>query len=671
MLALCASTVHSAPVRNGPVEAELVAERTAWRPGMTNEVALRLKPDQGWHTYWRNPGDSGLPTTLQWTLPAGWTAGDMQWPFPQAHRLGDLVNYGYGEETLHPVSLEVPVDAEGKQVAVRAQAKWLACSDICIPGQAELSLSLPVSRTATPDPVWAARFEDTRRRLPQVQSLSGQFAIHDGEWHLAVIARDQALAGARRVEFFPYALDLVNYSTTQRTALGPQRARFSQPLSDYYVRAPDRVEGVLVVHGPAISAYTVHAEPGEVAAVDAFTPPAFWQALAFALLGGLILNLMPCVFPVLSIKAVALLESRTLQRAGQRRHALVYAAGVILSCLALAAVLVALRAGGAAVGWGFQLQSPVFIAALVYLMVALGLSLSGMVPLGTRLMGLGQSLTERNGDAGSFFTGVLAVVVASPCTVPFMGAAMGFALSQPAVVALTVFAALGFGLALPFLLLGFFPGLGRVLPRPGAWMETFKQLMAFPLYLTGVWLLWVLGRQTGINGVALVLLGLVLLGFALWLCRPAARGPVRRVLAVLAVLAALGVLAHPELRQAAIPATPSAVLSGPYSDTRLTDLRAQHRPVFVNVTADWCVTCKVNEAVALENEAVRRAFVGKGIVWLTADWTRSDPAITVLLARFGRNGVPLYLLYPPAGEPVVLPQILTPGIVLDALKLVP
>lgn len=685
-LVLAPTVAQAVPVRTEHVEAELVAERTAWLPGAINWVALRLKPEQGWHTYWRNPGDSGLPTTLQWSLPAKWNAGDIHWPYPSVHRLGELVNYGYGEETLHLVPVEIPRIAAQGRASVQALAKWLVCSDICIPGQAELELSLPLSEIATADPVWSLRFQETRQRLPRPEPLPGRFQLADSELHLQI--ETAGLPPAGHAEFFAYANDLVNHGAPQRSAMEAETARFSQPQSAYLTRLPTTVGGVLVWHSRPARAYAVAAQPGEVTAVPIPAPavaeapapvlvpptvetPGLALVLGFALLGGLILNLMPCVFPVLSIKAVSVLESRRGDAAAERLHALAYSAGVVSSSVLAAVALIALRRTGESLGWGFQLQSPVFVALLAYLLFALGLSLSGLAQFGTRLMGVGQSLTEQSGYLGSFFTGVLAVVVASPCTAPFMGAALGYALMQPAAIAVIVFATLGLGLALPFLLLGFFPWLGAWLPRPGPWMETFKQLMAFPLYLTVIWLLWVLGRQTDMDGAAIGLLGLVLIAFALWLRSGSERNRLRTLLTTVALAGALALLLHPALRVPATRAVSSAAGEEPYSDRRLAELRAQKRAVFVNFTADWCISCKVNEKVALDNETVRKAFSDKNVVWLTADWTTADPEITAALARFGRSGVPLYLLYPPVGEPRLLPQILTPDILLDALSSVP
>ncbi|GAC1629421.1 MAG: hypothetical protein NVS9B10_20580 [Nevskia sp.] len=389
--------------------------------------------------------------------------------------------------------------------------------------------------------------------------------------------------------------------------------------------------------------------------------------LLFAVLGGLILNLMPCVFPVLSIKAISLVEARGTTARKQRGHALAYTFGVLLTFAGLAALLLILRGTGSAIGWGFQLQQPAFVAGLAYLFFAMGLSLSGVVEFGARLMGVGQSLASSAGYRGSFFTGVLAVAVASPCTAPFMGTALGYALSQPGIVAIAVFLALGFGLALPFLLIGFNPGLARLLPRPGQWMETFKQVMAFPLYVTAIWLLWVLGGLTDRNGMTVALLGCTLIAFALWLWnRP---GLVAAALKIAAIAAAVALLASPPVRSvsAAGPAVRKAAFE-PWSEERLAALRAERRTVFVNFTADWCITCKVNEAGALSSAAVRQAFAEQNVVWLEADWTRADPAITKALNQFGRPGVPLYLVYVNGGEPKVLPQVLTSDTILSALR---
>ncbi len=696
LFALFALPGLAAPVQTEHVEAELIAENLGLTAGGDNWVALRIAPEEGWHVYWRNPGDTGLPTTLNWTLPAGISAGPMQWPYPHRSMLGDIVNYGYGEETILPVPLTVPADAPAGTAQLQAKAKWLVCKDICIPGSADLSLSLPVAPAGTPvqaDARWRNDFANSRAQLPQPAPADWkvQYQVRaagadapgsesgNGDFSLAVDGAHFSAGGA--IEFFPYAGDLIKPSSPQRVINDAKRGlRLSQKLGDYFVKAPAQVDGVLVVHdGDSVKAWEIHAQPGPVQAVPASAagsaaaqpevvpaPLSLVLVLLSALLGGLILNLMPCVFPVLSIKAISLIEARAKVARRQRGHALAYTLGVLATFGGLAGLLLALRGGGAAVGWGFQLQQPVFVALLAYLFFGMGLSMSGVVQFGTRLMGVGQSLAAEGGYRGSFFTGVLAVAVASPCTAPFMGTALGYALGQPAALAMLVFLALGLGLALPFLLIGFFPALGRLLPRPGAWMETFKQVMAFPLYLSVVWLLWVLGGITDRSGMAVALLGLTLLAFALWLWnRP---GRTAGLLKLAALLAALALLSTPQIRtvSGSKPAAATGTGGEPWSEPRVAELRAQGRTVFVDFTADWCITCKVNEHVALDSDSVRKLFADQQVAWLVGDWTRADPAITQLLSRYGHSGVPLYLLYLKGGEPKVLPQVLTPSVVAGA-----
>jgi thiol:disulfide interchange protein/DsbC/DsbD-like thiol-disulfide interchange protein len=678
LVAACLSTAAAAaPVRTAEVEAELVAEHAALAPG-ENWVGLRLRPEPGWHVYWRNPGDSGIPSRLDWQLPEGVAAGEIQWPYPHPESLGELTNYGYSDETLHLVLLNIAPDLPAGPLALRASASWLACKDICVPGKAELSLQLPLAaQRGAADPDWAHLFAKARAELPQPATWPAQFAVDGDDVSLQISSAE--LDGAQQVTFFAYANDLVNHAAPQRIAAVPGTLRLSQQVSPYFVAAPAQVDGVLVVtRDGATRAFEISAAAGEVAVVpgpglvaapahrsadEGAPPPALALVLLFALIGGLILNLMPCVFPVLSLKAIALMKHGG-DAPERRRQTHAYTAGVIASCVLVAAAMLGLRSAGEAVGWGFQLQSPAFVALMAYVLFALGLSLSGAVHFGVGLMNLGSGLAQKPGLSGAFFTGVLAVVVASPCTAPFMGTALGYAMTQPAWVALLVFATLGLGLALPFLLLGWFPQLAALLPRPGAWMERFKQFMAFPLYLSVVWLLWVLARQTDPQTLARALLGLVAIAFVLWLW------PSRGVLAASAKLVALAAAVGLALMPPAPAAVATAAAAGtePWSSERVAELRANGRTIFVDFTADWCLSCKVNERVALESDKVQRAFAEHQVAFLVGDWTRADPLITAELARFGRNGVPLYLVYVNGGEPKVLPQLLTPEIVLAALR---
>jgi DsbC/DsbD-like thiol-disulfide interchange protein/cytochrome c biogenesis protein CcdA len=678
LIAVClSSAAAAAPVQTAEVEAELVAEHSTLAPG-ENWVGLRLRPEPGWHVYWRNPGDSGIPSRLDWQLPDSISAGEIQWPYPHPESLGELTNYGYSDETLHLVPLTVADGLPPGPVELRATASWLACKDICVPGKAELSLQLPLAaQRGAADSDWAHLFAKARAELPQPAAWPAQFAVDGDDVSLQIDSAE--LDGAQHVAFFAYANDLVNHAAPQRIIAVPGTLRMSQQISPYFVDAPTKVDGVLVVtRDGATRAFEISAVAGEVAVVPGpglvaapahrsadtgAPPPALALVLLFALVGGLILNLMPCVFPVLSLKAIALMKHGG-GGAERRRQTHAYTAGVIASCVLVAAAMLGLRSAGEAVGWGFQLQSPAFVALMAYVLFALGLSLSGAVHFGVGLMNLGSGLAQKPGVSGAFFTGVLAVVVASPCTAPFMGTALGYAMTQPAWVALLVFATLGLGLALPFLLLGWFPRLAALLPKPGAWMERFKQFMAFPLYLSVVWLLWVLARQTDPQALARALLGLVAIAFVLWLW------PSRGVLAASAKLAALAAavgLALMPAAPAAVTTTATPVGAEPWSSERVAELRADGRTIFVDFTADWCLSCKVNERVALKSDKVQQAFAEHEVAFLIGDWTRADPLITAELARFGRNGVPLYLVYVDGGEPKVLPQLLTPEIIVTAL----
>lgn len=673
--ALAFGQPQSGPVQHDHIEVELVAEALGVEPGGEIRVGLRMLPDPGWHTYWINPGDSGLPIRLEWTAPTGSAISGVAWPYPDALPIGHLLNYGYEGEHLLPVTLSLPADlVPGETFTLDLYADWLVCKIECIPGDAELRLELPV-RDAPPavDPARAALFAWADARRPQPAEWTARFSTEGRQLSVQIDAEVGLAEQGWR--FFPVNENLVDHAAEAFIVVDQALVQVSQRLSTYFTAAPAQLEFVLV-HAASGQAWSLGAEPGELASVAGpdrlpGSPPNLALVLLLALAGGVLLNLMPCVFPVLSIKAMSVVSG---VGHNQRAHGLAYTAGVVLSFALLAGLLLALRAGGQALGWGFQLQSPWFVGILIYIFFAMGLSLSGLFEFGTRMMGLGQGMTEAAGVRGSFFTGVLACVVASPCTAPFMGTALGVAVLLPWPLAMSVFLALGLGLALPMLALSFWPGLARRLPKPGPWMDTFRQAMAFPLYLAAVWLLWVLARQTDPNGLALVLAGMVALAFALWLSGKPDRGAtlatarhVGVALSLLFALAALGAAARYQAE--ADPESRIAAWWEPYSAERLEALRRDpERAVLVNMTADWCVTCLVNERVALNTEAVRQALERNEVVYMKGDWTRRDSAITDYLARFDRNGVPLYVVYPrDGGEPRVLPQVLSPGLVVQAL----
>jgi thiol:disulfide interchange protein len=683
VIALMAALAAASPARaGGPpdpndlVKAELVAETASVAPGSTLWVDLHLRIKPGWHVYWRNPGDSGLPTTIDWHLPSGFSAGSILWPVPERFVQSGIGNYGYAGSSDLLVPITVPKEvAIGDTAVLAADASWLACAEICIPGGASLSLSLPVAAEPhAPDPATTTLFAAVRRQLPLPATFETRFVSESREYRLLV--PDSALVGLRDPTgtFFPNDGSLIDHAAEPRTSRRTDGLEIVVKKTPTASAVPATLDGVLALRGKdgTERAFEISANPAP--ALPAENGLAGWQALLLAFLGGIVLNAMPCVFPILSLKLLSLARQAHGHRSEQLGHGLAYTAGVLLSFAALGGALLALRGGGRAIGWGFQLQTPVFVAVIAYILLAMGLSLSGVATFGARFAGTGGRLADRSGLTGTFFTGVLATIVATPCTAPFMGAALGFALIAPAALAIGIFLGLGFGLAAPYLAATIIPGWQRVLPRPGAWMDLVKQLLAFPLYGTVAWLIWVLIQEAGPGQSLGALFGLVLVGFAVWIygrTRLAApRG--RRLgigLAAAGTAAAIFLAASLTKTEAgtANAAPPDRLAYEPFTAQRLSTLEATGKPVFVNLTASWCVTCLINERVALDSEAVRQAFAARGIVALKGDWTTQNPEITALLQQFGRSGVPLYLLYGGKGEPIILPQILTSASVLDAL----
>lgn len=561
----------AAPASAGHVRAELLSSRASAAPGESFAAALRLRHDPGWHTYWLNPGDSGMPTTLKWTLPPGWSASPFAWPAPRRIVVPPLTSFGYGGELFLPLTLTAP-QKKGPAV-LKARADWLECADICVPGQAELTLRVGVGESRP-----GASIPKPELPVPQPGAATRALS-EEGKVVVRVPGRHPG------AEFFPE--QALFEGTRGPVSVGPAETELVLPLSPG-AQAPERLSGVLrrPGHPPAQVELPVEAGGGLA------------RPLLLAFLGGLLLNLMPCVFPVLSLKVLGLLKQPG------RRHVLAYCLGVVLSFELLAAGLIAARAAGASLGWGFHLQSAPVVAALALLCVLVGLNLLGWFEVGTQLMSLG------GGERGSFMSGVFAVVVAAPCTAPFMGAALGWALTRPALESLAVFGSLGVGTAAPYAVLASWPALLRRLPRPGAWMETLKKALSVPMFATALWLLWVLAR-------------------------------------LLAPAPALGA----EWK--------------PWSPEAVAEARARKETVFVDFTASWCLTCQVNERVVLARPEVKAALAEA--VALKADWTNRDASIAAELARHGRSGVPLYIVYPKGGEAVLLPELLTPSLVLDAL----
>lgn len=660
------------------VTATLLAERTSIAPGETIWVGLKLEMAEGWHTYWRNPGDSGLATTIDWQLPQGIEAGPIQWPMPERQPYGPLMNFGYSDEVTLLARLSVAADAPTGRAVIAARSTWLVCADICVPEDGAFSLPLDID-TAAPraSTLAGAHLSAVAGALPDPvpgmvsATLTDEALIVDAEW---------PNAPAGDIVFFPYPtylMDNVASQTVTRSDNGFRIEVATVPDPEY----GETIGGLFKVIGPSeTTAVAFENAPLTVGSAPSFgsdnvaSPDmSLIVALAFAFLGGLILNLMPCVLPVLSIKALAVVKHGSGE--ATRRDATAYTAGVMASFAALVGVLLALKAGGESLGWGFQLQSPGFVTLLAYLMLAVGLSLSGVFNIGSGLMGAGSRWTHGDGPLGSFLTGVLAAVVATPCTAPFMAPAIGFALTQPPMTVFLIFESLALGLAAPFLLIGFVPALARALPKPGAWMETFKQILAFPMYGAAAWLVWVVAQQVGPMGLAATLAGMICVAFAAWLYgRSNMAG--NRAQVVFASLAAISVAGGIFLASVPQPLAGSPSNSAPsesarwepYSPDRLSTLRANGEPVFVNFTAAWCITCLMNERAVISTEDVQQAISDNGVVYLKADWTNRDPAITAALDSFGRSGVPLYVLYDRSGQPQVQPQILTRGSFVEALN---
>ncbi len=644
------------------VKASLVSATENIQAGQEVKVGIHFKMDKNWALSWRNPGDAGEPIQVQWQLPQGVTAESMAWPYPDQIPTGSQLNFGYQEEILLPVTLKVAADVKSP-VQVQAAVSWTVCQETCEPGKATLDLSLPLEPEAKPsafETLFANSSDTLPKPLPPRTQIETQWHNDNVELKIQPVSVEEKTPD---VFFFPADRGIITHSASQTVSWNGDQLSIKLATNNAASK-PDQLSGVLRV---GTRYFTV--EPSLKPVTNEALNTSLLQALLLAFIGGMILNGMPCVFPVLSIKAVGLLKHTNSEEDKKRSrfHGIVYAIGVLVSFWLLAGALLMLKAGGEKIGWGFQLQSPYAITGLALLLFAMALNLAGAYEIRASWVGVGHGLASRKEAIGAFFSGVLATVVATPCTAPFMGTALGYAASQPPAIALGVFTSLALGLAFPYVLLSWFPIIGRWMPRPGRWMETLKQVMAFPLFATVIWLLWVLGNQVGTTGVAGALTACLLLAIATWTYQrwQTVKGTVIALMIAVSALA-LGVRVSGTSGAAVTKADANESGWVPYTQAKLDEFLAAGKPVFIDFTADWCVTCKVNEAAALQPNMVAE-MQARGITPMKADWTNDNPEIANALASFGRDGIPLYVLYGKKGTvPKILPQVLTESIVLNA-----
>jgi thiol:disulfide interchange protein DsbD len=714
------------------VHVQLVIPFANLNRGESASAGFYFKLEPGWHIYWKNPGDAGLPPHVSWTLPAGITAGPLQFPAPRRLALGPLMDFGYEDEVLFPLTLSVAKTAKSGPTVLHAKVDWLVCRESCIPGKAELE----VSRGVPPMPSEIVQLISERDlfnrligRLPKPLPAVAKAVLQPDQNGFRLTVK----TGQKETEatFFPSDQDILDNPAPQKFTATANGLTLDLKKDANLTANPKELRGVLELSGgrayeivalpPAVTAASQSAASGQssggsasgakapayqvpgnqtaATSTSASAPSISTSALShddagiseqahtttllkllrisgLAFLGGLLLNLMPCVFPVLFLKGLALVHTGHKELHNLRAHGLVYAAGILVSFWMLVGVLLGLRAAGATLGWGFQFQSPVFLSLMAGLLFFLGLSLAGQFEIGLTLTSAGGSLAEKQGYTGSFFTGVLAVVVATPCTAPFMGAAVGYALAQSAAVTFAVFTALALGLAAPYVALTLQPAWTRLLPKPGAWMEVLRQAVAVPIFATVIWLAWVLAQAYGSSVLAALLAGFLLLAIAGWFL---GRWPARRwsaAVAALIVLAVIGISVAAPGKLAVASETLSPLEGSgvwqPWSQAAVSRSLAAGQPVFVDFTASWCLSCQVNERAALSQPEVVEAFQAKNVVLMKADWTRHDEAITQALTAIGRSGVPAYALYAPGqSQPQMLPEVLTPGIVTDVVGKLP
>jgi len=647
----------------GESSLSIITESNQISSDETMLVGLKFKLNSGWHTYWENPGDAGAGASVVWELPPGFTASEILWPGPTKIPVEPLMTYGYEDEALLLTKITSPKNIS-YPVNIGAKVSWFTCKDICLPQEGEVSIKL--LQGSKSENKFTSELKEIEKTVPIDLSSPHRLSLLDNKIFLQFEREgSQQISSAY---FFPAEYGFISYVAHQK--LEKNDKSFSLELTPAEVQVKtSNLKGVLKLNLDGASEYYNLDLPLLYKADTSLLSLNLITALFFAFIGGLILNAMPCVFPILSIKILGFIEQSQGSREKMMKHGLVFSAGVLTTFLIVAGLLLFLRSTGDSIGWGYQLQSPLIISLLIYLFVAVGIVFMGNLVLGSQLAKYGVLAQGQRDLAGSFLTGVLAVVVASPCTAPFMGPALGMAFLQPGLGSLFIFLALGIGFSLPYMTLSIFPQLLSKLPKPGEWMETLKQIMAFPMWGSALWLTWVLSSQVELQSVFAVLIGALLVAASLWLLEKTqnSQGLSRSfALFISVILLAFSLWLIPNSYKES-----SEEIEGNeyrFSSERLENLRLNQQAVFLNFTADWCITCKVNEAIALNRESVKKILADKNIVYLKADWTRKDPEIASMLANYGRTGVPLYILFPPQGEPIILPELLTEDLLLDFIN---
>ncbi len=657
------STFSNSYFNTGQSSVTLLTESNQVGGEETLLVGLEFNLSPGWHTYWENPGDSGEGASIKWNLPSGFKASTILWPGPKRIPVEPLMTYGYEDKALLLTEIKSPKEFSNP-VKISAKINWLTCKDICIPQEGQVDMTLIKGPKVANQ--FTSKLKEVALTVPK--NFPSPYRVSVINEKIFLQFEKEGSRNISEAYFFPNEYGLINYTADQK--LERNDNSFSLELSSAEVQLKtNTLKGVLKLKVDGIKEFYTLDLPLEKNTNNPLIAMSLLTAIIFAFLGGIILNAMPCVFPILSIKILSFIEQSQGSKEKLFHHGLVFSAGVLTTFLAVSALLIFLRASGEAIGWGYQLQSPWVVSLLIYLFVVIGIVFMGNIVLGSSFGNLGTLVQNQKDLTSSFFTGVLAVVVASPCTAPFMGPALGLALLQPGLKSIVIFLALGIGFSLPYLILSIYPQLLSKLPKPGEWMQTLKQIMAFPMWASALWLAWVLSSQVDMQSVFAVLLGALLIALGLWLMEKTQNSA--SILRRLTLIFSLGLMIFSIwlLPIASDNNSPSLKNEeNAFSVQKLNSLRSEQKMVFLNFTADWCITCKVNEAIALNQDKVKKVLDEKNIIYLKADWTRKDPEIASMLASYGRTGVPLYLLFPSQGDPIILPELLTEDLLLDFLK---